>query len=195
MLKVIVSVLVMVSCVGCAQLDKTNVSSKPLFSDSAKPPIAYALTDSVTTAIAIGSGAAREANPLVNTSPAGLAGLFILKTGMVYYLDKQPAPIREKGLKLNSGLWAGVSVSNLLVIAGATNPLALAGGVIGGVGAYYYEENLLENEKLFKKANLPPSVVITKRYVETKQEPRLVITKKYKDETGIAMLTTTRKIY
>lgn len=194
MFKIIFSVLVILSSVGCAQIEKQEASI-PYFSESAKPVVAYALADSLTTAVAVSSGIASEANPLINTAPLALAGLFVLKAGMVYYLDKQRPAIRENGLKLNSGLWAGVSINNLLVIAGVANPVALAGGFLGGIGAYYYEESLLNKEKLEKQAHSVPSVVITKLYTKPKGTPRLVITKSYKNNSGVVALTTTKYIY
>jgi hypothetical protein len=114
---------------------------------------AVAIGDSVTTYVAL-SGNAVEKNPLVNTSPAGLLAVLAVKMGVTYYFDKQPEPVRAQGLKTMAGIWGGVNVNNLLVIAGASNPVSLIGGIIAGVGAYYYQEKLLAEEKQKMQENL-----------------------------------------
>lgn len=110
-------------------------------------PLAGALGDSVSTAIAIGRSGVGETNSLVNTSAGGLLSLFAVKTAFIYYADRQPHHIRKPALKLFSGLWNGVTVSNVLVAAGATNPIALAGGATFGYLMYKQEEKILEAEE------------------------------------------------
>lgn len=105
-----------------------------------------ALGDSLTTYIGL-SGGAIEVNPLINTSPIGLITLFAVKLGITSYINQQPEPQRSSGLKKLAGAWGGVSINNLLVIAGASTPVSLIGGVIAGIGAYYYQEKLLKEEK------------------------------------------------
>ena len=130
------------------KVQATNSYVAPPFLSTAPTQFvgAVSLGDSLTTHIALAGGAV-EQNGLINTSPAGLAALFVAKMGITYYIDKQPEPVRNQGLKMMAGLWGGVNVNNLLVIAGASNPVSLIGGVLAGIGAYYYEEKLLEEEK------------------------------------------------
>lgn len=109
-------------------------------------PLSGALADSVTTAIAIGKEGLAESNGLINTSPLGLTALFAVKAGMVYYANNQPEHIKKPILKMTAGLWSGVSMNNLLLILGTSNPVSIMGGIVFGVYMYHKESKILERE-------------------------------------------------
>lgn len=120
------------------------------YSQAAVIPLAAAFSDSVTTHIGINHASLAEKNGLVNTSAAGLVGLFVVKAGIIYYFDHQPKKIREAGLKATAGVWSGVSMSNLLLIAGASNPIGLVGGALFGAYMYHREGIALAKEAAAK---------------------------------------------
>lgn len=124
----------------------------PGYSAAANLPLAGALGDSLTTHIGISQAGLSEANGLLNTSPAGLVGLFVIKAGMVYYLDQQKPEVRKAGLKTTAGVWGGFTMNNLLLIAGSTNPLSLVGGALFGAYMYHREGISLEKEAAAKAA-------------------------------------------
>lgn len=117
------------------------------FTRGAHLPLWGAFGDSVSTHIGLNQPNLVEANGLINTSPAGLLGLFAIKTGMVYFLDQQEPGIRKPGLKAMAGLWNGVTMSNLLLAAGASNPVGMIAGVAYGVYMYHVQHNVLEEEE------------------------------------------------
>lgn len=122
------------------------------YSAAAGIPLAGALGDSVTTHIGISQAGLAEANGIIHTSPAGLVGLFVIKAGMVYYFDNQKPEVRKMGLKASAGVWSGVTMNNLLLIAGSTNPVSLVGGALFGAYMYYREGMALEKESAAKAA-------------------------------------------
>lgn len=115
-------------------------------------PLAGALGDSVTTHIGISQAGLAESNGFIHTSPAGLVGLFVIKAGMVYYFDNQKPEVRKMGLKTSAGIWSGVTMNNLLLIAGSTNPVSLVGGALFGAYMYHREGIALEKESAAKAA-------------------------------------------
>ena len=123
------------------------------FSQGAVIPLAGAFGDSVSTHIGINHGSLVERNGLVNTSPAGLVGLFVIKASIIYYFDHQPKKIREAGLKATAGVWSGVTMNNLLLIAGATNPISLVGGLAFGAYMYHREGLALAKEAAAQAAS------------------------------------------
>lgn len=125
------------------------------YSQAALIPLAAAVGDSVTTHIGLNHASLAEKNGLVNTSAAGLVALFVLKAGITYYFDRQPKKIRESGLKMTAGVWSGVTMNNLLLIAGSSNPLSLVGGVLFGAYMYHRENIALEKEAVGKMAPFP----------------------------------------
>ncbi|MEG1767769.1 MAG: hypothetical protein RR311_04865 [Comamonas sp.] len=136
--------------VKAAEPDRTSG-----YSQAALIPLAAAVGDSVTTYIGLNHASLAEKNGLVNTSTAGLVGLFVIKAGITYYFDRQPKKIRESGLKVTAGVWSGVTMNNLLLIAGSSNPLSLVGGVLFGAYMYHRESLALEKEAAGKRAPLP----------------------------------------
>lgn len=117
------------------------------FTRGALLPLVGAAGDSISTNIALHQANVVERNGLVNTSPAGLLGLFAIKAGAIYILDQQRQDIRKPGLKITAGLWNGVIVNNLLVAAGATNPVSVIAGIAYGAYMYQKEHDILEQEE------------------------------------------------
>src|SRR5690606_35913278 len=107
------------------------------FSEAAHLPLAGALADSRTPNMGRNQPGLAEKNGLINTSPAGLVGLFVIKAGIVYFFDHQTPEVRKAGLKATAGVWNGVAMNNLLLIAGASNPLSLLGGALFGAFMYH----------------------------------------------------------
>lgn len=122
------------------------------YSGASSIPLAGALGDSVTTHIGISQAGLSETNGLIHTSPAGLMGLFVIKAGIVYYLENQKPEVRKAGLKTTAGIWSGVTMNNLLLIAGSTNPVSLVGGALFGAYMYHREGMTLEKEAAVKAA-------------------------------------------
>ena len=122
------------------------------YSGASSIPLAGALGDSVTTHIGITQAGLSEANGLIQTSPAGLMGLFVIKAGIVYYFENQKPEVRKVGLKTTAGVWSGVTMNNLLLIAGSTNPVSLVGGALFGAYMYHREGMTLEKEATVKAA-------------------------------------------
>lgn len=116
------------------------------YSSAAVIPLAGAFGDSLSTHIGINHASLAEKNGLVNTSAVGLAGLFVIKAGIIYYFDHQPKKVREAGLKATAGVWSGVTMNNVLLIAGATNPVSLIGGALFGAYMYHREGEVLAKE-------------------------------------------------
>lgn len=135
-----------------AAAESSAAKKSAVYSSAANLPLAGALGDSVTTHIGISQAGLSEANGLINTSPAGLVGLFVVKAGIVYYLDRQPPEVRKSGLKTAAGIWSGFTMNNLLLIAGSTNPLSLVGGAVFGAYMYHREGVALEKEAASKAA-------------------------------------------
>lgn len=50
-------------------------------------------------------------------------------------------------MKITAGLWNGVIVNNLLVAAGATNPVSIIAGIAYGAYMYQKEHDILEQEE------------------------------------------------
>lgn len=122
------------------------------YSGASSIPLAGALGDSVSTHIGLSQSGLAEGNGLINTSPAGLVGLFVVKAGMVYYLDHQEPTLRKSGLKTVAGFWNGVTMNNILLIAGSSSPVSIVGGALFGAYMYHREGLVLEKEKTTKNA-------------------------------------------
>ncbi|MFC7205967.1 hypothetical protein [Comamonas endophytica] len=137
---------------GPVETQSPPQSKAAWFSDATHLPLAGALADSVTTNIGLNQPGLAEKNGLINTSPAGLVGLFVIKAGIIYYFDHQKPAIRKSGLKATAGVWNGVAMNNLLLIAGASNPISLIGGALFGVFMYQRQGQILEKEELAKNA-------------------------------------------
>lgn len=88
-----------------------------------------AVGDSVSTAVALSSGAV-EANPLLGSSPSPGALLAVMgaKLVLIEYAKDNPT-----SLKALSSIFNGITVSNLLVAAGAATGAGLVVGAITGI--------------------------------------------------------------
>ena len=117
------------------------------FTRGAMLPLIGAAGDSISTHIALKQPGIYETNRLINTSPGGLLGLFFIKATGLYILDQQKPEIRKPGLKIAAGLFNGVTINNLFLAAGATNPVSIVGGIAYGIYAYHKEAEILEQEE------------------------------------------------
>ena len=95
---------------------------------------AGSVADSVSTHIAISSGLAEEANPLVDTSAGGLIVLAGLKIGVAEAIDRSSMSDLQKAEFQNtaSSIWLGVSANNLMLAAASTGPAAIVVGIVTG---------------------------------------------------------------
>lgn len=96
-----------------------------------------ATADAGSTWGAIAQVGAREANPLLSGSPAGIAGVLVVKLAMVEAtasLEPSQQAIALRGL---SSLWAGASFNNVAVLLGGPTPLALIAGLCGALWAWH----------------------------------------------------------
>lgn len=100
--------------------------------------------DAATTAIGISSGVAHEANPLLG-SPAAIVASIGLRIWLVEYVNKFPEPQRTEWLSKINGAWWGVVISNIMVLASASNPISFAVGILSGWAVY---KNALERAEL-----------------------------------------------
>jgi len=101
------------------------------------------VADVTTTVIGISSGAAYEANPIAS-SPAAALVLIGARIWLVEYVNKMQEPQRTEWLSKINGVWWGVVISNVMVLASMSNPISLLTGVLGGWAVY---ENAKENGK------------------------------------------------
>ncbi|WP_159913691.1 hypothetical protein [Pantoea sp. 18069] len=134
---------------------ESPAQKKPvIYSAASSIPLAGAIGDSATTHIGLSQPGLAEKNSLINTSPAGLVGLLVVKAGIVYYFDNQSPAIRKSGLKTTAGVWSGITMNNLLLIAGSSNPVSLVGGGLFGAYMYHREGMVLEKEEATKTAQI-----------------------------------------
>jgi hypothetical protein len=112
-----------------------------------------AVADSLSTHIALGAGAV-EKNALINTSPAGLIALTVIKLGVLEYADRLPENERALALKLSAALWAGISVNNLMVAAAVGGAAPFVVGAAVGYVVWEQTASRLAAEKLLK-ASVP----------------------------------------
>lgn len=126
------------------------------FTHGAMLPLLGAAGDSISTHMALKQAHTVEVNSLINTSPAGLLGLFAIKAGAIYVLDQQKPEIRKPGLKMTAGLWNGVIANNFLVAVGAANPVGIIAGIAYGVYMYKKESDILEKEETLAKQAYNP---------------------------------------
>lgn len=88
--------------------------------------------DATTTVIGVVSGAAVEANPVVSSWGVG-AAIVVARIGAAEYTNTLEEPTRTNTLAgINAVTW-GVVVNNILAIAGASHPISLVAGAIGGL--------------------------------------------------------------
>jgi hypothetical protein len=113
---------------GCAAVPR---------SPEARLSASAAVADGVSTEVAISAGGAVETNPLVTATPAGLILVTTLKLGLAHSVDQAKDPkTRRFGLNMMSATWGGASVNNLLILAGATPPVAIVAGIGAGIAMW-----------------------------------------------------------
>lgn len=89
--------------------------------------VTAAAVDTVTTAVALQQGAI-ERNPLGFVGATVGKGVYLAVTRLLFTPSE-----RESGDRLVSSLWAGAAINNVMIIAGASNPIGVAVGVTAGV--------------------------------------------------------------
>lgn len=142
--------LAVAACLGLGGVNAAMAAEGALplgYSDAAALPLIGAAADSLSTHIAIASGYGQESNPLVNTSPSGLLGVFIVKAGLIKFADTREPEARSTMLKAQSAMFNGISASNLMIAAGAVNPIAYAVGAVAGWWFWNQEAKVLANER------------------------------------------------
>jgi hypothetical protein len=97
-----------------------------------------AVTDSVSTYMAINLVNATEQNALVGASPTGLLTLLGVKLLLVECADTLDEPFKKPVMRGIGSFWSGISASNIAIAVGATNPIGVAMGLI--VGAYMWNK-------------------------------------------------------
>lgn len=108
-----------------------------------------AILDSVSTHLALAKGG-REMNPLVNTSPVGLAALAIGRIALMEYADaKLTEEEKAKQFPISAAISVGAVINNALVLGTSVTPLGLIGAAAGGLALwqYYKEKTRDESEK------------------------------------------------
>lgn len=116
--------------------------------------------DSLSTHLAISSGLGAEANPLVNTSPAGLIALAGAKWGLVKLVEvngDMTASQKRTALNILTSAWTGVSVNNLLIALGASGPAALVGLAGTALWTYAYAQEAEKVEQARAEPNQGPA--------------------------------------
>jgi hypothetical protein len=94
---------------------------------------AAAIADTVTTLAVLANGGS-EYNPLIGSNPFAVVAVGIAKLALVNYVKDQDEYAGK--LKLLTGLWSVGAVNNTLILFGAAGPVALLGGIVGGIAIY-----------------------------------------------------------
>jgi hypothetical protein len=94
---------------------------------------AAAIADTVTTLAVLANGGS-EYNPLIGSNPVAVVAFGIAKLALVNYVKDQEEYTGR--LKILTGLWSVGAVNNLLILFGAAGPVALLGGIAGGIAIY-----------------------------------------------------------
>ena len=89
--------------------------------------------DAASTAFGVSSGLAMEANPLIG-SPAAFVGVMAARIIGTEFADKMDEPARTEALTTLNSVWWGVSVSNILILLTASNPVGFVTGAMVALG-------------------------------------------------------------
>ena len=89
------------------------------------------ITDAATTIVALNGGAV-ELNPIITPTPTGIVAISLVKWALVEHVAQSDLEDRDDYLRIMTGVWGGASINNLLVILGASNPISILAGIIGG---------------------------------------------------------------
>ena len=89
--------------------------------------------DAASTAFGVSSGLVAEANPLIG-SPAAFAGVMLARVVGTELVGKMDEPQRTEILTTLNSVWWGVSVSNILILLTASNPVGFVTGAMVALG-------------------------------------------------------------
>ena len=105
--------------------------------DSKNRAMIATVTDAVTTSLVLSHGG-HDLNPLIGTSQSRIVPITLAKLALIGVLATSNLPEKEKEQSLNviTSVWAGGSINNLLVLAGAANPVSLIVGTISAFVIY-----------------------------------------------------------
>ncbi len=94
----------------------------------------FSAADSASTHLALRNSLVHERNPWVNTSAAGLVALAATKILMLELIDLKLSNAEKKAFfPLVSALSASATINNMLLAVSASNPVAIAGGIVAGL--------------------------------------------------------------
>ena len=96
-------------------------------------PQKTALTDGLTTTVALVGKIAEEKNPLIGGSIIGVLLVTALKFRLGTYTEQMAEPERTKSQAVLGALWGGATVNNLLVIAQVASPAPILAGLVAGL--------------------------------------------------------------
>jgi len=100
---------------------------------SAEPATTAAVADTVTTLAVLANGG-NEVNPLIGSNPVAVVVFGIAKIALVDYVKDREEYAGK--IKFLTGLWSIGAVNNILLLIGAATPVALVGGIAGGIIIY-----------------------------------------------------------
>jgi len=140
---ILTSIIVAALCTGCATApaDQTDLTRARV----------GAVGDAVSTQIALSAGAV-ESNPLLGShpSPAALVAVTGAKLLLIEAYKDDPAATRTL-----SSLFNGLTVSNLMVAAGAATGFGVIAGTMVGVGLWADSTDRAKSTTLPKTATQP----------------------------------------
>lgn len=114
-----------------------------------------ALMDGISTYAALQNGAV-EGNPLMPSSPAGIAAVTLGKMALLELADRKMEPDqRDQLMAVASAVFGGAAVNNTVLAAnkGRNSSAAIAAGVVSGVGFYFLNRKIAKNHMLTLTAN------------------------------------------
>jgi hypothetical protein len=119
------------ACIGIA----LSLISSPVQATESSENLAKtaAVTDTVTTLAVLASGG-NESNPLLGTNPAAIVAVGLVKIAFVNYVKDREEYAGK--IKILTGLWSIGAVNNILILIGMAGPVALLGGIAGGIIIY-----------------------------------------------------------
>ena len=100
---------------------------------SAESATTAAVADTVTTLAVLANGGS-EVNPLIGSNPVAVVVFGIAKIVLVDYVKDREEYAGK--IKFLTGLWSVGAVNNILLLIGAATPVALVGGIAGGIIIY-----------------------------------------------------------
>jgi hypothetical protein len=123
--------LTMLGNVGRTLLLCTALCSTPVAAEEFATTAAVA--DTVTTLAVLANGG-NEVNPLIGSNPVVVVVFGIAKIALVNYVKDREEYAGK--IKFLTGLWSIGAVNNILLLIGAATPVALVGGIAGGIIIY-----------------------------------------------------------